>query len=401
MRILVATRIYAPEAGAAAYRLAATVRALVETGHDVAVLTTRAPKDPSSSAHGAAARSAEGTPAAKPAKLKRWPVLRDKTGAVRGYVQYASFDIPLFFRLLAERNFDAVLVEPPPTTGVVVRVAAWLRRRPYIYFAADVSSNAAAGIGVNPVVVKVLRAVEKWVLSGAAGVLSVSSGVSDAVRELTDGRAAVTEVGTGIDTDTFALQDRQRQEATAGPATFVYAGTMSEIQGAGVFVDGFLKILDSRPEALLLMYGQGVELEELKRRAIPAGDRIRFMGVAGGEEIAAAMRRAAAGLASVRPARGYDFAFATKAFASLACGAPVIYSGVGPLRAIVAENALGHSVDWDAGAVAAAMSAVLERPADQDERRRLSRWVEQNYSLRTVGSRAAGAIASAIGPDGN
>ncbi|HEX2248047.1 MAG TPA: glycosyltransferase WbuB, partial [Arthrobacter sp.] len=84
MRILVATRIYAPEAGAAAYRLAATVRALVETGHDVTVLTTRAPKDPSSSAHGAAARSAEGTPAAKPAKLKRWPVLRDKTGAVRG-----------------------------------------------------------------------------------------------------------------------------------------------------------------------------------------------------------------------------------------------------------------------------------------------------------------------------
>jgi glycosyltransferase involved in cell wall biosynthesis len=211
----------------------------------------------------------------------------------------------------------------------------------------------------------------------------------------------VTEVGTGIDTDTFALQASDQQEVTAGPATFVYAGTMSEIQGAGVFVDGFLKILDSRPEARLLMYGQGVELEELKRRATPAGDRIRFMGVAGGEEIAAAMRRAAAGLASVRPARGYDFAFATKAFASLACGAPVIYSGVGPLRAIVAENSLGHSVDWDAGAVAAAMSAVLERPADQDERRRLSSWVEQNYSLRTVGSRAAGAVASAIGRDGN
>ena len=400
MRILVATRIYAPEAGAAAYRLAATVRALVEAGHDVTVLTTRAPKNSGGSARGAAAsRSMAGTPAARTAKLKRWPVLRDKTGAVRGYVQYASFDIPLFFRLLAARNFDAVLVEPPPTTGVVVRVASWLRRRPYIYFAADVSSNAAAGIGVNPGVVKVLRAVEKWVLSGAAGVLSVSSGVSDAVRELTDGRAAVTEVGTGIDTDTFALQTTERQEVTAGPATFVYAGTMSEIQGAGVFVDGFLKILDSHPAARLLMYGQGVELEELKRRAAPAGNRIRFMGVAGGEEIAAAMSRAAAGLASVRPARGYDFAFATKAFASLACGAPVIYSGVGPLRAIVAENSLGHSVDWDSGAVAAAMSEVLEQPADPDERRRLSSWVEQNYSLRSVGTRAADAVASAAGRD--
>jgi glycosyltransferase involved in cell wall biosynthesis len=402
VRILVATRIYAPEAGAAAYRLAATVRALVEGGHDVTVLTTRTPGNSSSSAPGAAAAGrAAGTPGAREARLKRWPVLRDKTGAVRGYVQYASFDLPLFFRLLAAGNFDAVLVEPPPTTGVVVRVASWLRRRPYIYFAADVSSNAAAGIGVNPVVVKVLRAVEKWVLSGAAGVLSVSSGVSDAVRELTDGRAAVTEVGTGIDTDTFALQATDRQAVMAGPANFVYAGTMSEIQGAGVFVDGFLKILDSHPEARLLMYGQGVELEELKRRAAPAGNRIRFMGVAGGEEIAAAMSQAAAGLASVRPARGYDFAFATKAFASLACGAPVIYSGVGPLRAIVAENLLGHSVDWDAGAVAAAMGEVLEQPADQDERRRLSSWVEQNYSLRSVGNRAADAVASAAGRDRN
>jgi glycosyltransferase involved in cell wall biosynthesis len=291
-----------------------------------------------------------------------------------------------------------VLVEPPPTTGVVVRVASRLRRRPYIYFAADVSSDAAAGIGVHPVIVTVLRAVERWVLNGAAGVLSVSAGVSGAVRDLTRGRAKVAEVGTGIDTETFT--PAPAGIGTAGPAgskrTFVYAGTMSEIQGAGVFVDGFLKVMERFPDAELLMYGQGVELAELAERAAPAGDRIRFMGVAGGSETAAALREAAAGLASVRPGRGYDFAFATKAFASLACGTPVIYAGVGPLRGIVEQNQLGHSVDWDASEVADAMAAVLDNPAAAAERARLSAWVRENYSLSGVGSKAAEALAAAV-----
>lgn len=383
MHILVASRIFAPEAGAAAYRLAATVKGLEEAGHTVTVLTSRAP---------GAARSTRG--------IRRWPVLRDRTGAVRGYVQYASFDIPLFFRLLAAPRFDAVLVEPPPTTGVVVRVASRLRRRPYVYFAADVSSDAAAGIGVHPLIVTVLRTVERWVLNGAAGVLSVSAGVSGAVRNLTRGRAKVAEVGTGIDTDTFTPASSGTAAEAAAPAgskrTFVYAGTMSEIQGAGVFVDGFLKVMDRFPDAELLMYGQGVELAELAERAAPAGSRIRFMGVAGGPETAAALREATAGLASVRPGRGYDFAFATKAFASLACGAPVIYAGVGPLRDIVEQNNLGHSVDWDAGQVAEAMAAVLESPAAPAERAGLADWVRENYSLRGVGSKAAEAVAAAV-----
>ncbi|MFD1214278.1 glycosyltransferase, partial [Arthrobacter sp. GCM10027362] len=342
--------------------------------HDVVVLTTRAP---------GARRSTDG--------ISRWPVLRDRSGAVRGYVQYASFDIPLIFRLLARRRFDAVVVEPPPTTGAAVALACALRRKPYIYFAADVSSNAAAGIGVHPLVVAALRLAEKRILSRAAAVLSISAGVSTAVGELTGGRAKVAEVGTGIDTGTFSLTG---PAAPAGPV-FVYAGTMSEIQGAGVFVDAFLKVMDRAPQARLLMYGQGVELAELQRRAAPAGDRIRFMGVAGGAEIARVLRGAAAGLASVRPARGYDFAFATKAFVSLSCGAPVIYAGVGPLRKLVAENSLGRSVDWDAGQVAEAMLAVLAEPASAAERRRLSAWVEENYSLHRVGERAAAAVESA------
>ncbi|MDO5500237.1 MAG: hypothetical protein Q4F67_11230 [Propionibacteriaceae bacterium] len=36
-----------------------------------------------------------------------------------------------------------MIVEPPPTTGLVVRVACALRRTPYVYYAADLWSVAA------------------------------------------------------------------------------------------------------------------------------------------------------------------------------------------------------------------------------------------------------------------
>ncbi|WP_048876777.1 glycosyltransferase, partial [Saccharomonospora saliphila] len=130
MRIVLATRLFAPEVAAAAFRLKALADGLADEGHQVTVLTTRPP--------------ATATPRDYPhLDVRRWPVLRDAGGNVRGYVQYASFDAPLFARLLL-RSADAVVVEPPPTTGVVATLAGLARRTPFYYYAADIWSDALA-----------------------------------------------------------------------------------------------------------------------------------------------------------------------------------------------------------------------------------------------------------------
>ncbi|TYC97440.1 glycosyltransferase family 4 protein [Arthrobacter echini] len=381
LRIAVATRIFEPETGAAAYRLAATVRQLEKRGHEVIVYTSRAP---------GAERSSP--------TVRRWPVLRDKTGAVRGYVEYASFDIPLLFRLLLGRAFDVIIVEPPPTTGLMVRIAAAIRRRPFVYFAADVSSVAAAGIGVPAPVVLLLRTLERYVLSAARYVLTVSPGVSDAVVSLTRRPERVVNVGTGVDTRKFSREGRATPEHGR---YFVYAGTMSEIQGAGVFVDGFLRVMAEFPDVRLIMYGYGVERDELVDRAVPAGERISFPGTVDSEFLSSVLRGAVAGLASVRPAKGYDFAFATKAFVSLSCGTPVIYAGVGPLKDIVAGENLGLSVEWDADEVALAMRQLLTSRRSGSEKQRLAEWVEDNYSLTRVGDQVAAVVERIHGVSGN
>lgn len=387
--VLLATRLFPPEPGAAAYRLGALTRALARHGARVTVLSTRPP-------HGLRPADAPGV------RVRRWPVLRDAGGNVRGYVQFASFDGPLFVRLLGARAADAdvVVVEPPPTTGAVVRLVAALRRRPYVYYAGDVSSAAARGMGMRPPLLTVLRTLEAWAMGGAAAVLTVADGTADEIRELTHDRVPVVVVGTGVDTDVF------RPHPDAVPPvrpTFVYAGTMSEVHGAEVFVEAFARVHAEVPEARLVMYGQGTDLERLRRRA--AGltpGAVEFPGVVAGDVVAAAFSTAVAGLASLRPGAGYDFAFPTKMYAAAACGAPVLYAGVGPGLAVVEEHHLGWACRWEVDAVATAMRAALAAPPGPQRRAELVQWTRANASQQSVADRAARAVLAVLedGPGG-
>jgi glycosyltransferase involved in cell wall biosynthesis len=371
------SRLFPPEPGAAAFRLGALVRALARNNHHVRVITTRPPS------HLRVGRVTPGV------RVSRWPVLRDRGGNVRGYVQYASFDVPAFVRLLVADRPDVVVVEPPPTTGVVVRIVCGLRRVPYVYYAGDVSTTAAAGIGAAAPVVAVLRRVERWVLRGATSVLAVSEGVASDIRDIA-GDVPTTVVGTGVDTDIFTPRQVAPQQ------TFVYAGTMSELQGAEVFVRAFAQICRSHPGVDLVMYGQGAEQEQIEHIATElAPGRVHFRGVVSGDEVAEALSGAVAGLASLHPRRGYDFAFPTKMFAVTACGCRVIYAGPGPGRAMVEDNALGWACDWDSDVVADAMRSALDTPRSAEETARIAAWTQENASQATVAVKAADTVTAA------
>ncbi len=371
-RVTIVSRLFRPETGAAAFRLGALADELAARGHRVTVLTTVPPKG--------------GVIDDRGLDVRRWPVLRDKGGNVRGYVQYLSYDIPLFFRLLFTRS-DVVVVEPPTTTGVSSRVACALKRTPFVHFSADVVSTAAEGIGVNRTVVRVLKTLERWVLNGSRAVIAVSDGVRDDLDRLGVTPGLVTVVGVGIDTERFAYAERE-------PArTLVYGGTMSEIHGAEVFVRAFAEVAAKHQDARLLMVGQGTDVPRLTALAEElAPGRVEFRTPRPAEELRREFAAASASLASIKPSAGYDFAFATKALAGLSSGAPVIYAGVGPMGPLVRENDLGWAVAWDVDAVAGAMDKALADAPSPERRAALSRWVRDNHSLESVAKKAADVI---------
>lgn len=392
-RAVMVSRLFRPEPAAASLALGAIADGLVREGFDVTVLTSRAPQE-------FEVRDDPGL------TVRRAPVLRDKAGYVRGYVQYMSFDVPLFFRLLLVRRPDVVICEPPPTTGAVVRVVCALRRVPYAYRAADLWSDAVKETTAPPVVAAVLTRLENWVLNGASTLMTVHEGMEErlAGREI---GSRTRRLGFGIDTDVFTPEGRRVD--TAGPL-FVYAGTASEVHGAEIFVEAFKTVLQRDPAARLVFIGQGESFAAIRRQAesLPEG-AVQVLGRMSPDQTAMWIRSSVATLASVKPGP-YGFAFPTKAFASAACGTPVIYAGAEDAGRKVVQEGLGVAVPYDADAVARAMAdlalderapavataasgsrsapvASVVRPSAQ-----LRAWALEHVSARRLGQVAAAII---------
>jgi glycosyltransferase involved in cell wall biosynthesis len=385
LRVVLATRLFAPEVAAAALRLRWLASALADLGCTVEVLTTRPP---------AGSGPVDDDPRVG---VRRWPALRDKAGVVRGYLPYLSFDLPLIVRLLARPRPDLVVVEPPPTTGLVVRLVCAVRRAPYAYYAADVLTDALASGGAPAPLVAVLRRLESWVLRGAQQVLAVSDGVAERVEALGVPPSRITVVGNGVDTDVFTPDGPV--EKAPGPY-LVYAGTMSQWQGVDVLVRAFAQVWADQPMARLVFLGQGADetaLRSLAERICPQG--IEFRGVVPPEDAARWIRGASAAVVSIKPGIGYDFAKPTKVYAATACGVPVIFAGTGAGHQLVATERLGWAVDHTDDAVAAAMTAALTEPRwSEEERARLVAWTRDNASLAAVSRAAAQQLVERAAP---
>lgn len=378
LKVVVTTRLFTPEVGAAAFRLKALVDGLVELRAEVKVVTTTPPA---------------GSGLFKPKyKISRWPVLRDDGGNVRGYVQYLSFDIPAFFRLLFA-SADVVVSEPPPTTGVIVALSSMLRRRPFVYYAADVWTEALSAMEVPAAVKKAMGFIEGFVMRRAAKVIAVSQPVAEQVAKFNVPAERIHVVGNGVDTTVFGPDGAQ---AVAQNPYFVYTGTMSEWQGASIFIEAIAKVIQSRPETELRFFGQGTDESNLKELAGKlAPGNVHFGGVVPPSEAASWIRGAAGALVSIKPGQGYDFAKPTKIYAAAGCGTPVIFAGQGDGAAVVAGNGLGVAADYTADAVAQAMSSLLADP-DTGRAARVD-WVLANASLQASGRVAAAQVLEAAG----
>lgn len=317
-------------------------------------------------------------------KISRAKVLRDSSGYLRGYFPYLSFDIPLFFRLLFRKRPDLYVIEPPPTSGAVMRAVSFLKRTPYVYDAADIWSDAAKMSTNNKLVLLLLKLMELFALNGAQAIFTISDGVALRLREL-----GVTQdvkvVGFGVDTQSFYFY---KTETSSNPY-FLYAGTFSEPHGASVFLDAFARFNQIHPEYSLKYVGNGTDREQLTELAQGYGlTNVEVLEPVSPRELNTLLNGAVASLASLKPGTGYEYAFTTKIYASLASGCPVIFAGEGPTRPFLedvsSKVSAGSAVNYDAEDVYNSMCEFSERPLDSVQRKQLSSYSSENYSLGSV-----------------
>lgn len=388
MRIVIASRVYRPEPTAASIFLGAVADALLDDGHEVEVITAAPPREHNDT-----------SPEIPSERVRTTPVLRDKSGYVRGYLGYMSYDIPLLFKLLFMRRADAVLIEPPPTTGTVARLICGLRGIPYVYDAADIWSDAAQLEDVPGLVIRVLRGFERFALRGASHIVTVSQGVVDRVRAL-GVKTEMTVTGFGADTKQFPVTLAPQQR------TFVYAGSYSPYHGADIFVAGFAQFLQDHPGYTLRFIGNGVERPNLQELASSLGitSSVEYLDPVAPSELLPHLAGTLASLASIKPDTVYEYSYASKAFSSLAVGCPVIFTGPGPTNDLLnganEHVRAGVACAYTPEAVAEAMRAFADQPATDDERLALGEWSAKVHSLEGVARRVADVVTSVAAKPG-
>jgi glycosyltransferase involved in cell wall biosynthesis len=374
--ITIVSRIYRPEPAAASFFLGSVADALLADGHEVDVLTARPPRGLAAAGRGE--------------RIRTFPVLRDRNGYVRGYLPYLSFDLPLAFRLLLTRRPGVVLMEPPPTTGAVVRVVCGIRRIPYVYDAADIWSDAADMATGSRTVIRALRALERFAMLGSAHLVTIGQGVVDRVRKLGIDRP-VTVTGFGADTSEFSVTP-----APTAPL-FVYAGSYSEWHGADILLPALAELRTTHPHHRLRIIGNGERAAlEARARELGLGDAVEFREAMPPSQLVGHLAQAVATLATLKPGTGYEYAFASKAYSSLAAGCPVIFAGPGPTAAFIDDAArevrAGAAVPYDAAAIAAAMRALADDPLTAAERTALGGWTAAEHSMTAVARRVAAVV---------
>ena len=392
MLVTLATRTFTPEPTAAALRLGALARALAVGGDRVRVLTSRLAPSVARDARQSAGSDDDPGEGAGLVEVRRAPVLRDRTGAVRGYVSYMSFDLPLLVRLLTGPRPDVVVSEPPPTTGAAVRIACAARRVPYVYYCADIVSDAAALAGVPSIVVRTVAGLESFALRGARRVIAVSDGVARRARDL--GARDVAVVPNGVRVPDAVVTGTPEGFPTCDGPVFVYAGTVAQWLAPEVFVDAFERVRARLGDARLVFVGQGSGWEALaeRSRGVAGVDMIPAVSA---EEADRWMARATATLASLRPG-GYDYAYPTKILASLAQGTPVIYAGPGQAARDIAEGELGVACNLDADEVAEAMVGLASGTAAWVGAEGARAWVSMHRSVEASSRAAAAVVRSAL-----
>lgn len=383
MRVTIVSRIYRPEPAAASIYLGAVADELLAQGDEVDVITAAPPKGMREESRGE--------------QVRTFPVLRDRNGYVRGYIPYLSFDIPLAFRLLFTRRPDVVLMEPPPTTGVVVRVVCALRRIPYAYDAADIWSDAAQLEPAPSFVITVLRAMERFSLRGAARIVTISDGVVNRLKALGI-RAPITVTGFGADTREFP------PTVAAPQPLFVYAGSYSPSHGAEILVDAFARFLPTHPDYVLRFIGNGSERPVVEARANTLGvaDKIEYLDPIPPAELLPHLAAAAATLATIKPSTVYEYSYASKVFSSLAVGCPVLFAGPGPTNTLIQGANLGVragvACDYHVDAIAAAMGELAEHRSTPQQRLALGAWTAEEHSMSAVARRVVSVLRSIAKP---
>ena len=240
----------------------------------------------------------------------------------------------------------------------------------------------------------VARDLEKKILRRADHVIAVSDAIKDFVVLCGVPETKVTVVPNGVDVAKFHPQAngaRMRvQLGLSGKQVIGFVGSLKIWHGLDFLLDGFARITQRFPDAVLLIVGEGPLMPDLRARIAreDLGRRVILTGRVDHAEVPEYLE--AMDLTAAPYPALPDFYFSPlKVVESQAVGRPVVAPRLGQLTSLVRDGETGMLYDaGDLDQFVGAVTALLEdRPRLGALSERASAWARANFSWEHVARR--------------
>ena len=245
--------------------------------------------------------------------------------------------------------------------------AAWLSRRlgkPLTITARGSDINLIGGLAVP-------RRMMLWASRQAQQCIGVSQALVDRMRALGMPGGRLQTMRNGVDLALFRPQPRaqaRRKLGYDGAPLLLSVGNLLPLKGHDLCIDALAELLPNHPDARLLIAGSGPEAGRLRQHAQTRGvkDRVHLVGSIAHAELVH-WYSAADVLLLASSREGWPNVL----LEAMACGTPVIATGVGGVPELVCDGAAGRIVAKRSGSeFAKSVRSLLRGVVDREAVRR-------------------------------
>lgn len=333
MRILVVCPHFEPDVAPTGVVISEIAHRLVDEGHELEIVTSL----PWYTSHaiepgwGGRLVRRERTLWGRITRVHPFPT--DKRNIPARAAAFAGFTVLAgLVSLFRRRRPDVVLaMSPPLTLGLAGWVAARVRRVPFVFNIQDVFPDVAVEVGAisDERVIRLLRALERFVYRRADAVTVLSDDLRDNVEEKLAGKGGteVRVIPNFVDTERITPGDRRntyREEFDLGDRTVVmYAGNLGFSQPLELVVEAARR-LRHRDDLVFVINGGGSTRPGLEDAA--AGlDNVRFVDLQPVERLPEVLAAGDIHVIALRRGLGRS-SVPSKLYSILAAGRPVLAS---------------------------------------------------------------------------
>lgn len=270
MRVTAIHRYFWPDSPPYASFLRQIAGRWVEDGHEVEILTGQ----PSYASAGERRPTSERLDGFR---IRRLPVLRDRSGGWRQLANLVVFPALVALRILTSRRPDVVMCSTVPqvTLGWAVSAAARLRGAAFVYHCMDLHPEIGriSGEFANPVLYRVLARIELATIRRASRIVVLSQDMRQSVlardADLAD-RVVILNNWALPDFD--EPQAAPLGDAAPGVLRVVFTGNLGRFQGLDSVVTALAQ-LPAEAHVEMAFMGEGRALPDIERAAARLDER--------------------------------------------------------------------------------------------------------------------------------